>query len=81
MATVTVSSKGQIVIPQEVRRKLGIEPGSRLEVVAQGSGFQATVDPQRKVVDAKTLVGIAGYKGPAISIEEMDALLALESQR
>ncbi len=81
MTTVTVSSKGQIVIPQDVRRKLGIEPGSRLEVVAKGGGFQATVDPQRKVGDAKSLVGIADYQGPAISIEEMDALRVFESQR
>jgi len=28
----TVSSKGQVVIPAEVREKLGIEPGTRISV-------------------------------------------------
>jgi len=32
MITTTVSSKFQIVIPQEVRESLGIRPGDRLEV-------------------------------------------------
>lgn len=32
MSSVTVSSKGQIVIPQSVRNRLGLTEGSRLEV-------------------------------------------------
>jgi AbrB family looped-hinge helix DNA binding protein len=32
-ATVTLSSKNQIVIPQEARKKLGIGPGARLLVL------------------------------------------------
>ena len=32
MAYVRASTKGQVVIPIEVRRELGIEPGSCLEV-------------------------------------------------
>ncbi|MGQ0549547.1 MAG: AbrB/MazE/SpoVT family DNA-binding domain-containing protein [Armatimonadota bacterium] len=34
---VRVSTKGQIVIPQEVRRRLGIKPGDRVVVVAGDS--------------------------------------------
>lgn len=33
MAEVTVSSKNQIVIPREVREKLGVKPGDKLIVV------------------------------------------------
>lgn len=36
MAEVTVSSKNQIVIPREVREKLGVKPGDKLVLVAQG---------------------------------------------
>ena len=35
MAEVTVSSKNQIVIPREVREKLGVKPGDKLIVIVQ----------------------------------------------
>ena len=31
-----VSTKGQLVIPAELRRKYGIKPGPRVEVIDQG---------------------------------------------
>ena len=34
----TVSSKGQITIPVEVRRKLGLEPGTRIEFELRKDG-------------------------------------------
>jgi AbrB family looped-hinge helix DNA binding protein len=33
MPTVTVSSKFQVVIPKEIRRKLGIEAGQKFRIV------------------------------------------------
>lgn len=33
MAAVTVSPKFQVVIPREVREKLGLEPGQKVQVV------------------------------------------------
>ena len=38
MATVTVSQKGWVVIPAEVRRRNGIKPGDRLNLV-EYAGF------------------------------------------
>lgn len=34
-STVTLSSKNQVVIPQEARRKLGVAPGARLLVLVK----------------------------------------------
>ena len=34
--SVKVSSKYQVVIPDEVRASLGLKPGSRVEVIAKG---------------------------------------------
>jgi AbrB family looped-hinge helix DNA binding protein len=34
-ATVTLSSKNQVVIPQEARKKLGVGPGARLLVLVK----------------------------------------------
>jgi AbrB family looped-hinge helix DNA binding protein len=36
MAIVRTSSKGQVVIPADVRRKIGLEPGDRVQVSAAG---------------------------------------------
>ena len=33
-ATTTLSSKGQVVIPEEIRIQLGLEPGVRFVVIA-----------------------------------------------
>jgi antitoxin PrlF len=37
MPTVTVSEKGQVVIPAEIRRQLGITPGCQLDFTVEGS--------------------------------------------
>lgn len=34
-ATTKMSSKGQVVIPEEIRKRLGLKPGSRFVVVGQ----------------------------------------------
>lgn len=34
LATTKMSSKGQVVIPEEIRKKLGLQPGTQLVVVA-----------------------------------------------
>ena len=39
MATSTVSTKGQIVIPAAVREELGLEAGSRVEFLKTPDGF------------------------------------------
>ena len=40
MNTVTVSPKYQIVIPKEIREKLGIRPGERIHVLAYDSRIE-----------------------------------------
>jgi len=40
MTAVTVSSKYQIVIPREARRKLGITSGTRLQAIEEPKGLR-----------------------------------------
>ena len=69
---VTLSSKGQLVIPAELRRLLGIGPGSRLSLKLEGKGLLLAVEPCRKTGTASDVIGCSGYRGPRISIEAMD---------
>jgi len=51
MATVTVSSKYQIVIPQEIRDALDIKPGQKLTFLRDGSSVRLIRVP--KIEDMK----------------------------
>ena len=47
MKTVTVSEKGQVVIPAEIRRQLGITPGCQLNFILDGNAIR--VELKRRV--------------------------------
>ncbi len=70
---VTVSEKGQVVIPASLRARLGISAGTRLEVSEENGNILMLVEPQRKTVSARDCIGIAGYTGPMLELVEMDA--------
>jgi AbrB family looped-hinge helix DNA binding protein len=70
---VTVSEKGQLVIPAGLRRLLGITAGTRLKVIPDGGGFRALIDDARRTKRAVDCVGVAGYTGPIVSVSKMDA--------
>jgi AbrB family looped-hinge helix DNA binding protein len=60
MATSKVTSKGQVTIPLDVRRRLGIDSGDRIEFVDLGDGGFA-IKPA--VEDVRSLKGM--LKKPA----------------
>ena len=43
MSTIVVSSKGQIVLPAALRRRLGMGAGARIEVVEESDGLKLRV--------------------------------------
>ena len=43
MTIVTVSEKGQVVIPASIRRRLGIVPGCQLDFTLEGNTIQIFV--------------------------------------
>lgn len=47
MTTVTVSDKGQVVIPAAIRRRLGLGPGSKLDFELEGDSIR--VRPQKSI--------------------------------
>jgi AbrB family looped-hinge helix DNA binding protein len=70
MPTATVTSKGQITLPKEVREHLHLAEGTRVDFVIESGG---DVHLRPVVGSVKALFEIAGRKGrKAQTVEEMD---------
>jgi AbrB family looped-hinge helix DNA binding protein len=59
----TVSAKGQVVIPQAIRLELGITPGSEVEVRREGSGVMIRLKNVRPVSKLADGFGMLKYSG------------------
>ncbi len=58
MATLLVSSKGQIVLPAAIRRRLGLGVGARLEVLEETDGLKLRVLRSVLQADLTELAGM-----------------------
>ena len=63
MSTLLVSSKGQIVLPAALRRRLGMGAGARIEVLEESDGLRLRVVRSVQAVDMTGLAGMV--KAPA----------------
>ena len=58
-STTTLSSKGQVVIPEEIRERLGLEPGAQFVVIADRDVVIFKLLEPPALGDFKTLVAQA----------------------
>ena len=72
MATATVSSKGQVTLPREVRTALGVSAGDRLDFIRLEDGTYAIVPASHSV---RALKGLLPQRATAVSLEQMDAAI------
>jgi len=73
MATATLTTKGQITIPLEVRNALKVEAGDRVEFV------QIAPDRYEFVAATREVTALKGMFGPAknqVKVEDMNAAIA-----
>ncbi|OGB33962.1 MAG: AbrB family transcriptional regulator [Burkholderiales bacterium RIFCSPLOWO2_12_FULL_61_40] len=78
MLTVTVSHKGQVVIPADIRRKLGITPGCQLDFRLEGHVIHAEVKRQLAPTQAEDGFGMLVCKKPGKrSLADFDVALAM----
>jgi len=70
-ATTRLSSKGQIVIPKEIRDALHWQPGHELTLVATEAGVLLKSSAPKKTLRLEDLRGFIDYDGPPIPIEEL----------
>jgi AbrB family looped-hinge helix DNA binding protein len=78
MLTVTVSDKGQVVIPVEIRRRLGITPGCQLDFSLEGNVIHAEVKRQIMQTHAEDGFGMLVCKRPgARRLADFDVAAAM----
>jgi AbrB family looped-hinge helix DNA binding protein len=69
MTAATVTSKGQLTIPKDVREALGVGPGDRVEFVQMADGNFAVMPATKSI---KRLKGIITKPKTPVSLEDMD---------
>ncbi len=68
MSAATITSKGQITLPKDVRSRLGVGTGDRVEFVEIQAGvFQIVAATQ----DVRSLKGIVAKPAKPVTIEDM----------
>lgn len=80
-ATVRVSSKGQIVIPKEVREAFHWQIGSELTLVATNDGVMLHSKTAQTKHPASSLRGFLKYTGNAITTEQLCRPVELADDR
>jgi len=73
MSTATLTSKGQITIPVEIRNALKVDTGDRVEFVEISPGRYEFMAANH---DAKSLKGMFGPAKKSVSIDEMNEAIA-----
>ncbi|NJA05516.1 AbrB/MazE/SpoVT family DNA-binding domain-containing protein [Methylococcaceae bacterium WWC4] len=70
-ATITLSSKGQVVIPKEIRDELHWEAGTELTLVSNASGVTLKAVPKKTGRNMADLIGMLKHDGPPLSTEAL----------
>jgi AbrB family looped-hinge helix DNA binding protein len=73
MSTAAVTSKGQIRIPLEVRKKMGIKPGDRVRFIEGEHGEYILKPETGSIMD---LEGCVKWTGKPVTIKEMNETIA-----
>lgn len=70
---ITMSSKGQIVIPKDVRDALGLKAGEKLvlERVGRQLILKAPEPPRERISYEEFRRRVPKYEGPPVAIEDM----------
>ncbi len=78
MSTSTLTSKGQTTIPKDVRKRLNLHPGDRLEFVIDEDG-RVLVLPAS--VDVSELAGMLKRPAKPVTVMEMNQAIRKRGKR
>lgn len=73
IATITLSSKGQVVIPKEIRDQLHWESGTQITMFSSAYGVTLKAVPAKKGRKLEDLIGMLKHDGAPLTTEELCA--------
>jgi AbrB family looped-hinge helix DNA binding protein len=79
--TTTVSTKGQVILPKSIRRRMNWAPGTRLVVEESPDGVLLKAAPVFASTRPEEVAGMLAYRGRPKTLEEMDAAITAEVRR
>jgi len=81
MKMTRLSENGQIVIPKRLRDARGWKAGLAVAIEAHGEGIM--LRPMVPIAPTKLdeVLGCTGYKGPAVSLDQMEAAIATRARQ
>jgi antitoxin PrlF len=83
LAAATLTEKGQVVIPAEIRAKYGLTPGTQVEFVDEGGTIRLVVRRRIAPSDAESGYGLVKLKssGKTRRLREFDAASLVKKTR
>lgn len=84
MKTIKLSSKGQVVLPAAIRAANAWPTGTEFELIemAEGLMLKPLARPNPFAPSRlQEVFGMAGYRGPALTVEDMHAAVQSEAAR
>ena len=83
MSTLLVSSKGQIVLPAALRRRLGMGAGAKIEVIEESDGLKLRVIRPVATANLTEMAGMvkAPTRGVPRHLEDFDPASVLTRSR
>ncbi len=82
LATTKLSSKGQVVIPEDVRQRLGLKAGDQFIVVGEGDVvILKTISPPPSMKDFNFLVSKARSQARRAGMKPQDVTAAIKKVR
>jgi AbrB family looped-hinge helix DNA binding protein len=78
MSAATITSKGQITIPKDIRVLLDLHSGDKINFVVEESGEVRFLPATQEI---STLKGIIAKPKKAVTVEEMEATIKARASR
>ena len=81
LATTKMSSKGQIVIPEDIRKRLGLKPGTQFVVVGQNDVVILKTITQPSMNEFDQLISEARKQAKKAGMKKTDITSAIQKVR